>query len=316
MPPIQPLARPALAVTRSTPAISAWIGRSRPAIAPLPWLQTCTARRKHARHRGPLSASTTTQFGYTWRIRDERSRVPATTTSPCSRESFPRRRIMRRISFLIFALLACLVSVQWVQAQGEITTFDAPGAGTGPAQGTQPEQITAAGTIVGYYIDGNNVDHGFVRSSHGKFVTFDMPGGGTGYHQGTKAFGITQSGRIVGFYIDANGVRHGYVRGPDGKFATFDALGAGTGSGQGTFAAAINAAGTISGQYVDANDVSHGFVRTVDGTITSFDPPGSAYTSADILAINSAGTIAVQYFDSNNVSHGAVRAADGTITTF
>lgn len=80
---------------------------------------------------------------------------------------------MRRMSFLIVALLVCLVSVRRLQAQDEIITFDAPGASIGNnSQGTEPYQITPAGDIVGYYIDGQNVDHGFVRSSHGKFANF------------------------------------------------------------------------------------------------------------------------------------------------
>src|ERR1700688_2717340 len=104
---------------------------------------------------------------------------------------------MRRMIFLMLVVLGCLVSAQWLRAQGEITTFNAPGAGTGSSQGTLPQQNTAAGTIVGYYRGGDNINHGFVRSAHGKFTTFDVPGGGTGFQQGTLALGITQSGRIV-----------------------------------------------------------------------------------------------------------------------
>src|SRR6266567_1962026 len=48
---------------------------------------------------------------------------------------------------------------------GTITTFDAPGAGTGSGQGTNPNGHTNdAGTITGYDIDNNNVRHGFLRS--------------------------------------------------------------------------------------------------------------------------------------------------------
>jgi len=51
--------------------------------------------------------------------------------------------------------------------EGEITTFDAPGAGTvgslGGGQGTQPMTINSEGAITGYYTDANNVVHGFLR---------------------------------------------------------------------------------------------------------------------------------------------------------
>ena len=45
---------------------------------------------------------------------------------------------------------------------GTVTTFDAPGAGTGFVQGTAPLGITPGGVIMGLYIDVNNVDHGFL----------------------------------------------------------------------------------------------------------------------------------------------------------
>jgi hypothetical protein len=47
---------------------------------------------------------------------------------------------------------------------GTITTFDAPGAGTGAGQGTFPDQNDPSGGITGYYIDGSGVYHGFLRS--------------------------------------------------------------------------------------------------------------------------------------------------------
>ena len=83
---------------------------------------------------------------------------------------------MRRISFLIFVVFVWLVSAPWLQAQGEFTSFDAPGAGTGSFQGTLPQQITAAGTVVGNYVDTNFVTHGFVRTAQDTFTTIDVPG--------------------------------------------------------------------------------------------------------------------------------------------
>jgi hypothetical protein len=46
---------------------------------------------------------------------------------------------------------------------GAITTFDAPGAGTGAGQGTLPETPNLFGVITGQYIDASNVHHGFLR---------------------------------------------------------------------------------------------------------------------------------------------------------
>jgi hypothetical protein len=46
---------------------------------------------------------------------------------------------------------------------GTITTFDAPGAGTGYFQGTYPANNNPAGAITGNYTDTNDVNHGFLR---------------------------------------------------------------------------------------------------------------------------------------------------------
>jgi hypothetical protein len=44
---------------------------------------------------------------------------------------------------------------------GTMTSFDAPGAGTGPGQGTVPFSFNPEGAIVGYCFDASNVGHGF-----------------------------------------------------------------------------------------------------------------------------------------------------------
>ena len=72
---------------------------------------------------------------------------------------------MKRISFLKFVVFAWLASALWVHAQGQFTTFDAPGAGTSPGQGTLAAAINAAGTVSGMYWDANYVTHGFVRAA-------------------------------------------------------------------------------------------------------------------------------------------------------
>src|SRR5215831_15680961 len=61
------------------------------------------------------------------------------------------------------------------------TTFDAPGAGTGPG--------------------------------HGTFITYDPPG-----KIGSVAQSINPAGAIAGPCRDASQVHHGYLRAPDGTF--------------------------------------------------------------------------------------------------
>src|SRR5437773_9020650 len=116
-----------------------------------------------------------------------------------------------------------------------ITTFDAPGAGTGAFQGTYATNLAPSGTNIGFSRDANDVRHGFVRSQDGSFTIFDAPGAGTAPGQGTRAYSINPSGTITGFFNDAVNVFHGYVRSNQGVITVFDAPGAGTGAGQGTF---------------------------------------------------------------------------------
>jgi len=138
-------------------------------------------------------------------------------------------------------------------ANGAITTFDAPGAGTGANQGTFAYGITPV--IPGVFIDANGVTHGFVRSAAGDFTTIDIPGA-----SGTNVQNISLVGLIDGDYYDANGASHGFVRAPFGTIVRFDAPGAGTASGQGTYVGANNTAGEIPGYYTDTNNVYHGFL--------------------------------------------------------
>src|SRR2546422_30466 len=149
--------------------------------------------------------------------------------------------------------------------QPTITTFDAPGAGTGPGQGTLPFAINPSDAVAGRYIDARDVSHGFLRAPDGAITTFDAPNAGTGPGQGTIVFSVdclNPAGAITATSLDANNVFHGVLRAPDGTMTTFDVPGAGTGPFQGTLTFGINPAGTIEGDYVDSSDVTHGFVRS------------------------------------------------------
>lgn len=49
---------------------------------------------------------------------------------------------------------------------GNVTLFDAPGAGTGEFQGTVVVGMTESRVIAGFYIDSNGLNHGFLRIPH------------------------------------------------------------------------------------------------------------------------------------------------------
>jgi hypothetical protein len=98
---------------------------------------------------------------------------------------------------------------------GEFTTFDVPGAGTGSYQGTGcpsdcPTSLNDLGAIMGSYIDKNGVLHGYLRTPKGKFVTVDPTGSVF-----TWSSGMNDVGAVTGYYGDANNVYHDFLRIPD-----------------------------------------------------------------------------------------------------
>jgi len=101
-------------------------------------------------------------------------------------------RHLRNSRFTLSLLLVC-ASIAWAEKKPTITTFDAPGAGTGPGQGTVALGLSPSGVIEGYYLDAGNVFHGFVRARHGTINTLDAPGAGTGPGQGTLPESINSS---------------------------------------------------------------------------------------------------------------------------
>jgi hypothetical protein len=105
------------------------------------------------------------------------------------------------------------------RANGAITTYEPPEAGTGPYQGVIWNQVTGlndSGALTMAYLAANNVYHGFVRSPEGKYKTFDAPGADLtpGNYDGTIPVSINQEGAITGYYVDISYAAHGFVRKP------------------------------------------------------------------------------------------------------
>jgi hypothetical protein len=240
--------------------------------------------------------------------------------------------MVRAALCLAVCILGLGISASADDHKAHIITFDVPGAGTGTEQGTFVSGINAVGAIVGSYVDGNYVTHGFVRRPDGRITTFDDPDGRTAATAcssafedalcgNTWAYGMNTWGVITGGYIDGDHeVFHGYIRTPDGKYTSFDAPQAGPDVSQGTFGYNINDSETISGVYSDSSNVSHIFLRSPDGKFTTFDVPGATgIGTPDFYGLSPRGTIAGSYtndtFD-NFETHGYVRTPDGTYTTF
>jgi predicted membrane protein len=168
-------------------------------------------------------------------------------------------------------------------ADGALTTFDAPGAVTS-ILGTFPSSINPKGAITGYYytLEGESfIGHGFLRAANGILTTIDAPGAGvTGDNPGTYAVGINPQGTIVGMYTDANNSTHGFLRAHNGTFTTFDP----PGSIQAVFIPFsygknlyITPDGVITGTYKELISdpfpfsIYHVFVRTRGGAFITFD---------------------------------------------
>lgn len=202
-------------------------------------------------------------------------------------------------------------------SSGTFVPFDIPGAGTHANQGTVPRDMNQQGMAVGYYIDDNNVNHGFAIGLDGTFATFDAPEEGTGPGQGTQAYDVSPSDNqnhatIVGLFYDQNSVWHGFLRAPDATIKAID-----------TPLDSINASLETAGFKPDANGAAHAYVRSPepDGTLFPFDVPeaGTGRGQGTFLCpgcLNDRGDATGHYIDSNNVPHAFIRWADGTITTF
>src|SRR5215469_1866159 len=199
------------------------------------------------------------------------------------------------------------------------TTFNAPGAGTAAGQGTITFSINLFGVITGYYVDANNVAHGFVTAAPFKtFITLTDPDAGQGSGQGTFAGNINPGGEIAGYYSDASGVFHGFVTAaPYRTFTSFDPPG--SVNTLTAVASALNLEGAVTGTYSDASGAARGYVRAANGTITEYNVTGAGTGSGQGTegdSINDLGVVTGNYIDSSGVNHGFARARFGAITTF
>src|SRR5438874_13619868 len=93
----------------------------------------------------------------------------------------------RKLQLMPAATILVVLAISTAISAQTITTFDAPGAGTGPGQGTYATNIVPSGPIIGFTRDANNARHVFVRCQDGSFINFNAPGAGTGRGEGPLA---------------------------------------------------------------------------------------------------------------------------------
>jgi hypothetical protein len=180
-----------------------------------------------------------------------------------------------------------------------ITTFDYPGSGNR----TLPQKINERGDIVGFYIDSNGVNRGFVRFRDGSFSAPIVEPKTLGF---TQALGINSSGTICGDYFGSDFNIHGFFL-TNGTFTEYDVAGA-----PNTFVQGINDAGDFAGIFGDSfNGPFQAFV-SVGGTVTSFSVPGAASTVAFQLN-NSKQLVVGYYIDGSGILHGYYRDINGAL---
>jgi hypothetical protein len=229
---------------------------------------------------------------------------------------------------LYLGLCALGVAFSAVAREPRFITFDAPGAGTSSGQGTGCFAYTDCsvlindwGAITGYYLDANNVFHGFLRSPEGKFTSFEAPGADTTANDfnGTVPNAINDAGAITGSYYDVNNVGHGFLRSPEGAMTTFDVPGSAD-----TFPIALNQESDIVGYYFDQNFVFHAFLRRNDGSFSTWSgpdqctsaPAGEFCGGSGAFSINLFGTVSAAYADKAFAGHGLIRTRAGKLLTY
>jgi len=234
---------------------------------------------------------------------------------------------------LYLGLCALVTALAASAHEPRFVTFDAPGAGHASGQGTGCFAYTDCsvlinnwGAITGYYLDANNVFHGFVRSPEGRFTSFEAPAADTNAQDfnGTLPNAINDAGAITGVYYDVSNLAHGFLRSPQGEMTTFDPPGS-----TATIPIALNLESAIVGYYVDESGLFGAFLRRADGTFVTWKDPNACNTpntatsqffcgGTGAFNINVFGVIAGAYSDNsgNYVGHGLIRLPGGRLQSY
>jgi uncharacterized membrane protein len=181
------------------------------------------------------------------------------------------------------------------------TSFDYPGAIS-----TQALATNQNGIIVGYYLDANSAEHGFVRSADGQFKEVDYPGA-----VGTILLGINDSNEAVGLYNGTDIFYQGFIFEPPNQFTPIYY----GGLASETTPYGINNNGQIVGAW--SGDQIQGGFSLLDGTYTDLLYPNAEFTNPD--GVNSAGVIVGSWVSACSPLcryHGFMltSAVDGTYT--
>jgi probable HAF family extracellular repeat protein len=188
----------------------------------------------------------------------------------------PLLRIVQLTCFILVTLSLSRAAATW-------TTIDFPGA-----LSTYPMGINNAGQIVGYYVNPDDINHGFIFEQ-GTYKTIDAPNA-----QHSYVFAINNTGQMLGSCA-CNGGTQGFVT--NGQDFTFIAF---SGSAV-TWAYGINDLGQIVGSYEGTDGFRRAFTKNGQ-VFTTIVPPNSFNSSA--TGINNDGDIVGSYFVSGHTVRG------------
>src|SRR5271165_3000655 len=171
---------------------------------------------------------------------------------------------------------------------------------------TQITGINNGKTTDGFYVDNNNVTHGFYDLG-GVFTTVDYPG--SAFNQ---LLGQNDMGQAAGYYsMSQNNSTPDfpYIYAEFGGVFQVITIPGAVGGAQAT---GINNSQQICGFYVDSQGVNHGFLLNF-GLFLTLDAPGSTFTQA--LGLNNNGQVVGDYMDQGGNTHGFVWTKAGGFQT-
>lgn len=157
---------------------------------------------------------------------------------------------------------------------------------------TQVIGINDSAETAGFFIDKNNVTHGFLYDNT-RFKQVDFPG--TNFNQ---LLGVNNFSQAAGYYADSNNIDHAYLLDRFGNVFLPIIIPDSPGGSQAT---GVNDGGSICGFYIDAQNVNHGFLL-LPGHLKTLDFPGATLTQA--LGVDVNNNVVGTYNDQNNNSHG------------
>jgi hypothetical protein len=165
---------------------------------------------------------------------------------------------------------------------------------------TQVTGINNEGTTVGFWVDGQGDNFGFVDEHGGTFTTAIDPAAASGAAGGpiTEQFlGVNNKDQVAGFYTDANGNSHGFVYNIDtNSFVKVHVPGATS-----VTATDINDQGDISG-FFQKGGATEGFLE-VSGHVYTLSGPAGA-TDVQALGLNNKDQVVGSYVGAHGNTHG------------